>query len=516
MNRAVDLALVLHAHLPYVREPDCEFLLEECWLFESLAECYLPLLEILERRNVRSRIALMNLVLSPTLSEMMIDPLLIGRFERWLDRRISLLQCEAVHVDVVFQGAVTDLLDRFERSRTYWRDRCSGRPLDRFRNLQEDGVIEILTCGVTHGFLPLMATGASRRAQILGAMNNYEKHFHCKSRGFWLPECGYLPEFEEQLTGEGILYSILDGHDAFGANEMYRFANGLGLFTRDIEAAALVWSREAGYPGDRRYRDFHRDSAYDRDGDYLRRCNGSERVFEALGLKYHRITGEVPLESKDPYDPATASEVAREHAAEFCRYLGERCLENKGDSTPLIVAAFDAELFGHWWFEGITFLNELFRLIESSDAIRLVTLSDQLERGGEARVVSPPGSSWGEGGAFSTWLNDSNDWIYPHLRNAERKLVELARNRAGATGRERRALDQAARELMLAQASDWAFQISSETAPEFAEKKTREHVARFLELLSMIETGSYDENRMSDLESRDNPFSEIDFRLFTP
>ncbi|MHC4202527.1 MAG: 1,4-alpha-glucan branching protein domain-containing protein, partial [Planctomycetota bacterium] len=305
-----------------------------------------------------------------------------------------------------------------------------------------------------------------------------------------------------------------------------------------------------GYPGDPVYREFYRDLGHDGELELVKECLHPDGVRRNVGLKYHRVTGRVPLEAKEPYDPAAARDRARVHARHFVsvcesRLLGPQLSEalrpraaERSESgavsriaaptaSPVICAMYDAELFGHWWYEGIDFLREVLGLVGRGEAsIEAVAPGDVVAEAGAVGaseaigdaeaidVVEPSASSWGNGGYFGQWLDGENTWIYPLLHEAEGRMVELARAHPSAEGLTRRALDQAARELLLAQASDWAFLMATRTAPEYAERRTRDHLARFTKLYEMLVSRSVGESFLADIERRDALFAEMDYRVY--
>ena len=188
-----------------------------------------------------------------------------------------------------------------------------------------------------------------------------------------------------------------------------------------------------------------------------------------------------------------------------------------GDRKPVVVAPYDAELYGHWWFEGPWFLDFLIRKVAYDQrTFRLVTPSDDLREHPRNQVATPPLSSWGSGGYANMWLDGSNDWIYRHLHHCARQMVGLARDFPEATVLQRRALNQAARELLLAQSSDWAFIMKTGTMVDYAVRRTKEHVLRFLRLHDQVRGGNIDEPWLSHVESRNNIFPEIDYRVYQP
>ena len=293
--------------------------------------------------------------------------------------------------------------------------------------------------------------------------------------------------------------------------------SGVAAFGRDLESSKQVWSSVEGYPGDPRYRDFYRDVGFDLEYDYVRPYLHQDGARVSLGIKYYRITG--PADDKEPYNRAEAVEKAAEHAGNF--------LDNREkqvewlhdlfkDRKPLIVAPYDAELFGHWWFEGPEWIDFLIRKTAcEQETIRL----DHAQRVscGESRAArshSRRPSSWGQKGYAEVWLDSSNDWIYRHLHKAEERMAELARDFPEAQGLLRRALNQAARELLLAQSSDWAFIIKTGSHVEYAVKRTKDHLLRFTRLYDDIRGNRVDEAWLSTIEYMDNIFPDIDYGVY--
>ena len=271
-----------------------------------------------------------------------------------------------------------------------------------------------------------------------------------------------------------------------------------------------------GYPGDPAYRDFYRDIGYDLDLEYLRPYLPGQGQRAMLGIKYHRITG--PGEKKLPYDAMLAAGRAREHAAHFLQaretqvgYLAE----SMGGKPALITAPYDAELFGHWWHEGPQWLEHLFRLLSKSEGLlEPVHLPAFLNRHPNPQVAMPGYSTWGEGGYCSFWLNGNNDWIYPHIHAVAQRMRDLAKAHPDPGPLIRRALNQAGRECLLLQSSDWAFILSTGAHAEYAAKRIRDHTLNFLTLESSIRHQDLDLDGLARIESMNNPFPDLDYRVF--
>ena len=516
------LSLVLHAHLPFVRHPEHEKFLEESWLFEAVTETYLPLLQIMDGWRRDQLAARITLSLSPTLCAMLLDPLLRARYARHLDGLIELAgkEIHRTHWDRAFRDQAWHYHDRFSRARQTWKQ-YDGNLVHAFKQFQDEGRLEIITTAATHALLPLMAGHpASLRGQIFTARDHYRSCFGRDPRGIWLPECAYAGGVEEFLQVAGIRWFILDTHGVLHARPRPRngtFApiftpNGVAAFGRDFDSSRQVWSKHEGYPGDPRYRDFYRDIGFDLDFDYVKPYLPSPDNRGFTGLKYYRITGAAG--PKQIYQRDHALQAASTHAAHF---LDERLAQVKQiapllDRPPIIVAPYDAELFGHWWYEGPEFLDFLARkLCNEQKILSLITPGEYLHRHETNQVATPGASSWGEEGYWRVWLNETNEWIYPHLQIAQEWMSGLAAKFPTATGLTARALRQAARELLLAQASDWPFILRAGTSPDYARRRVKDHLLRFLALHEQLTVTQVDEKWLAEIESRDNLFPEVDW-----
>ncbi len=520
------LAMVLHAHLPFVRHPEYQEFLEEDWLFEAITETYLPLLDVydgLVRDGIDFRI---TMSLTPPLCEMLADDLLRERYVRQLERLIDLAhrEVERTRGDGAFHEAAVMYRDRFLRARDLYLNTYGGNILSAFKRLQDLGKLEIITCPATHAFLPNVATPEAIRAQLRTAVANYRKHFGRAPRGIWLAECGYFEGLEEHLADAGIRYFFVDAHGILYGSPRPKYGvfapvycpNGVAAFGRDIESSKQVWSSQEGYPGDYDYREFYRDLGYDGHYDYVRPYLHGDGVRRNIGIKYHRITGDVALDRKEPYRPSQAREKAAMHAGNFVfnRQQQVRWLHEQMGRKPIVVSPYDAELYGHWWFEGPDFLNFVLRKVAcDQDDIEVITPSEYLAKHKTNQVIQSAFSSWGDKGYAEVWLNATNDWIYRHLHHCEERMIALA-GRRSPSALERRALNQAARELMLAQSSDWAFIMTTGTMVSYAEKRTREHIFNFLRLADEIEGSRIDEGHLAWLESKNTIFQEIDYRVY--
>jgi 1,4-alpha-glucan branching enzyme len=520
---------VLHAHLPYVRHPEYAEFLEEDWYFEALTETYVPLVIVLDRLLEEGVDYRLTMTLSPPLLSMMSDELLIGRYHRYMDRVVGLAWREisrTAREDRRFTEIARFYHGEFSHIRHVFREVYGSNIINAFRKHRDAGKLEIITCGATHGFLPLMDTVPQAvRAQVQVGVEHYRKHLDRQPLGIWLPECGYLPGQENFLREAGLRFGFLESHGLTHADPRPThgvFApivapGGVVFFGRDLESSRQVWSAESGYPGDHDYREFYKDVGWELPLEQL-----GDSIHEGLrknvGIKYYRVTGKVGLGDKQPYEPARAKEKAAQHAGHFLenRQRQVRALAAQMPRPPIVVSPYDAELFGHWWFEGPQFLDYLFRKMHfDQDVIKPITPSEFLAKHPEIEVCQPPFSTWGARGYAEVWLNQGNDWIYPHLDVAAERMVELAHRYEQPNELERRALNQAARELLLAQSSDWAFIMKTGTTVEYAKKRTRDHIARFTYLYrALLREVMLEEPIVRDFEWRDNIFPDIDYRVY--
>jgi 1,4-alpha-glucan branching enzyme len=559
------LSFTLHAHLPYVvNHGTWPHGLE--WLLEAAAETYLPLLRVLERLE-RDGIALrLNLNLSPILLEQLAHPVFQAEFPQYVRRKIV-----AAREDEAFfthsgephyaetarfwNRYFTDALDQFQA--------LDGNIIGALAAFEDRGQIEIITCAATHGYLPLLGTDESVSAQVTLAVETHEKHVGRRPRGIWSPECGYRWSFpvdaadgtvlpakwrmgvEQFFSQRGLSFFFVDTHlveESTPVASPYDIRIGhsprprptvtgephsvyrpyivessgatsagpkVGIYPRDPRTGLQVWSGETGYPGDGNYLDFHK-----------KRWPG--------GHRYWRVTGpHVEMGDKQAYFPHDAMARTQEHASHFAHIvntaLAEARAADPAGSPPILTAPFDAELFGHWWFEGPLWLEAVARVMHAyPTGIELISASDYLDRFPPREALALHEGSWGAEGGNDVWLNPETRWTWTHIYPAEVFIGQVANEGLWRTSDLGRAIvQQMCRELLLLESSDWQFLITTGAARDYAELRFGTHKDQFAELkelwYSFVQTrdlNDYQRSRLSAIEQRDSIFKEIDPALW--
>ena len=558
MQKKGYVSFVLHAHLPFIHNPESNDYLEESWLYEAISETYIPLLKNFKKlvnEGVNFRI---TMSMTPPLLSMLDNKLLQQKYINYLKNLIELSEKEIKRT--TFNEKMNNLskyyYERYSEDLRLFRDEFKCDLISQFKHFQDIGVLEIITCGATHGYFPILYVNEKTvRAQIAVGVQTYERYFGKKPRGIWLPECGYVPEADKYLREFGVDYAIVESHGVLYANPTPVYGTlapivspqGFTVFGRDMESSRQVWSSINGYPGDYNYRDFYRDIGYEADYDYIKPYIAHNGVRVHTGIKYHRITGDT--DNKDIYDIQWAKDSAERQAGHFLNSRTEQ-IENAShymNKPPIVLCPYDAELYGHWWYEGPYWLYILFKKIYYDECnFELITPSEYMDKYPEIQQCQPCRSSWGANGYSEVWLNPSNDYAHKHLHTAGDRMCELAYkfkdsydvlndldNKIKDLKKEKkpitsitssskyrnaklqvRALNQAARELLLAQSSDWLFIITNNTMVDYAHRRIKDHIGRFTRLYNELNSGKIDRKFLTEIEEKDCVFPDIDYRIY--
>jgi 1,4-alpha-glucan branching enzyme len=520
------IGLTLHAHLPFVRNPEFNRFLEEDWLYEAISETYLPMLRVFNRLRADGIPYKLTFSISPTLSSMLSDHLLQSRYAEYADRMLNLGQKEMKRTadQPEFYRLAKMYCDMHQQNLEDFNELYKQNILTGFRSLEETGHLVLITSAATHAFLPLYQDYPQAvKAQVELAIESHISHFRKKPKGFWLPECGYYPGLEKILSSYDIKYFFTATHALTLANKKVErgiFApvdcgHDISAFARDYGLSQAVWSEDDGYPVDRVYRDFYRDIGYDLDVEYLKPYLHDKRIRSFTGFKYWAVTSKSDF--KRVYNPDIAQKRVSEHAGNFI-YMIERKTKNLSrilDRPPLFTLPFDAELFGHWWFEGVSWLEEVIRLLAENKHIELLTSEDYLSRFPENQHALPAYSSWGTKGYSSVWVDGSNDWIYRHIHRSIDRMTELVERFPDQVSLKGRFLKHAAREILLAMASDWPFVISNGTSVGYAQHRLKEHIHNFNLVYENMCRNSVNTEWLTRTEKKTNIFPDIDYRIFS-
>jgi 1,4-alpha-glucan branching enzyme len=520
------LSLVLHAHLPFVRHPEYQNFMEENWLFEAISETYLPLLRVFNKLSDEEIPYKVTISISPTLSAMLTDSLLQDRYIAHLERLLDLgeKEIERTKGDKTFSPLAKMYFDLYKQNYQDFTEKYKKNILVGFKSLQNKGNLELIATAATHSYLPnFQLFPEAIEAQIQTAVSSHTRNFNKEPNGFWIPECGYFPGLEKHLKSNNLKYFFVVAHGLLIADEKPNFGvyapvacgNGIHAFGRDIQSSQAVWSSEVGYPGDYVYREFYRDIGWDLPIDYIGPYIHDGKFRVNTGYKYYAITGKT--DEKKLYDIEKASQKAVEHAENFIfnRIKQISKLSQVMDRPPILVAPYDAELFGHWWYEGPIWIEHLIRKIhKESKQIEMVSPSDYLALYPKNQVVTPTFSSWGNKGYSEVWVDGKNDWIYRHIHKVIERMSELVERYPNENGVKRRILNQAAREVMLSQASDWPFIMKTGTTVPYAIKRVKEHIYNFNRIYDELCRNTVNTEWLTGIEKKNNILPDIDYRIF--
>jgi 1,4-alpha-glucan branching enzyme len=553
---------VLHSHLPYARLAG-RWPHGEEWLHEAALETYIPLLETLyalRDEGVKYRI---TIGITPILAEQLDDADVKDHFDQYLEDRI---QAAREDIELFSQEDPVDeqlvilakwYQETFERVKHAFDVTFKRDILGAFRQLQDEGYIEITTCAATHGYLPLMSNDSTIQAQLRTGVRSYERMFGRKPTGIWLPECAYRPAYvtesgrrrpgvEHFLADNGLKVFFSETHTVTGgkpvgvaggdvigpygevkrryvipaskelnapesgATTMHPYYvydttnhpaeqhSGVSVVARNNRVGQQVWSADWGYPGDFDYREFHRKAG-------------------TSGIQYWRITGVgVDLGHKDLYHPDWAAYKIDQHAEHFAHLVGDqlRKYHEETGKFGLVAANYDTELFGHWWYEGVEWLGKVLRHLSRIDSVELTTASRHVANHPPEGVLNIPESSWGAGGTHFVWDNNETHWMWAPIHEAEARMEALANKYVDPTPDEAKVLAQTAREALLLESSDWPFLVTTGQAREYSIQRFSQHLERFNKLADSLEKDAPDVALAEELYELDKVFADIDYRDF--
>ena len=523
MNQ-MDLVVMLHSHLPYVlnhgRWPH-----GSDWICEAAIDTYLPLIEKFRALDALNVAAPVTIGFTPILANQLEHPTFVQELEAYFDQRLGFCDEAPASLESTGDGHLLPLVE-------YWRSRLVRlrllfheieRDIPReFRRLQDAERLEITSSAATHGFLPLLKRDESIRLQLTLGAAEHRRIFGREAEGCWLPECAYRPPgpwaaggdapvertgIETHVAAAGFRYFFVDSHMARAGSplsvygeyfdgETLRFAEGpieekrptahtpyeayrvsddraprdVAALVRDPRSSMQVWSRHGGYPGAAPYLEFH-------------------KIRWPGGLRLWRVSEPgTDLGNKAPYSPDEARRQATAHASHFARLLDQLGAAQSAKGGDVVVAPFDTELFGHWWFEGPDFLGDLYARLPDFATVRAATASGHLDAHAPKTGLRLAAGSWGANGDFSMWDGPLVEWTWPIIWAVEDRFWSIA-PKAVVETRAHEILAQAARAMLLLQSSDWQFIISTGEVEDYAIRRFNGHADDCDTLLSALERG---------------------------
>lgn len=548
---------MLHSHLPYYRMAGMWPFGEEN-LYECMAETYVPLLnaisELYEEEGIKAKL---TVGITPILAEQLNDEHLQNGFVEYLNSRITSVAKDLerypdpkVEHSQHLKYLAKYYFDWFNHIKDSFVNKYNKDLVGAFKKYQDLGCIEITTSGATHGFSPLLATDSNLNAQFKVGSDTTKRLFGKKAKGCWLPECAYRqgyeyigkdgqkkwrPAIEVTLQNNDIEYFFTESHVIEGGNSVgerrvvgiygnieyiplpKREATGYDTYSaywlpdaqvavmgRNDRAGFQVWSAADGYPGDGVYREFHKKD-------------------DKSGMNYWRITSpKTDLGDKMLYDPVLAMNQVNsnsDHYTTLLYHLLNDYKKSHNGKEGLIMVSFDTELYGHWWFEGVEFIKQVIRKLNNFvPEIERCTAGEYLEKHPPVDTIQIPESSWGQGGHFYVWMNHLTEWMWPIINGCEKRIIDIVSKYEKIPENKllHRALNQLARENLLLQSSDWPFLITTWQAKDYATDRFMEHVERFEKIAEMIENDTINDEELKKIESIDNCFSTIDYRVYLP
>ncbi len=539
---------VLHSHIPYARLAG-RWPHGEEWIHEAASETYIPLLQTLydlKEDGVNFRL---TLGLTPVLAEQLADPLVLEHFTQYLDSRITAAQQDMIYFErpETADGHLRYLAnwykESYEKIKTDFEVRFNRDLIGAFRRLQDEGYIEIITSAATHAYLPLLGHDSAINAQIKAGISSYKRLLGRQPTGIWLPECAYRPGIEHFLAANDLKVFFSEAHTITGGKPVGVAAGGIigpyhtiqeryvmppqrdaperptstflpyyvsdtrpdaeqhsgvAVIGRNNRSGTQVWSAEVGYPGDEDYREFYRKAG-------------------TSGLYYWRVTDKkIGLGMKDTYHPDWAAYKTDQHAEHFAHLIGDmlRDFHNSTGKYGLVLSSYNTELFGHWWYEGVSWLGKVLRHLAQDPNVELTTASRHVVQHPPEEVLSLSEGSWGAGGTHFTWDNHETHWMWQPIHEAEARMESFATRFTEPSNDEQITLNQAARELLLLQSSDWPFLITSGQAREYAIQRFNQHLERFEKLADSLDQGKPKRDLADEYWELDKIFPDMDYRWF--
>jgi len=498
-----EIRFLLHAHLPFVHHPEHEVFDEENWFFEAMVETYLPLLALGEKRVHEGKSFPITLSLSLPLISMMDSPLLRKRLILYIRQRVALVrewQKRYRHQPLVLE-ALSAHLNLYEQAEIQFH-KANQDVAGAFIALSQSSGMALITAVSSHPFLPLIKSYPGLlKAHFRFTRKLFKQRSGLSPREIWLPECGWAPELAEPLLQNGYSTVFLE-HQSI-PHPHARHPNGLQFLTRSPTASERVWDAQSGYPGNPQYREFHHDLVSEMEpGERMQFLGYASPLPSGIKLK---AVGERGIEKKPLYSPSRALNAARHDAIDFLQ-----CCKESGEGKML--CPYDAELFGHWWREGVDWLEGVLQeLDQSTDQKAVTAFTDTLP----AIPDLPPEGSWGHGGFSQVWVHPQTAWMHPYLHNIAQQMENWIQEPSPLVQKPSPGWTQICRSAFLAQSSDWLFLQSQHQQGDFPANSFLDASAAFHHLAKAYQTGkAFPPKSLAVLQYLDALFPWADFSCF--
>ena len=520
------ISLVLEAHLPFVKEFHSEDDLsqsgEEGRFFESVSETFLPLLGVFDRLENDHIPFRLGLAISPILCHMLSDEHMIKKYVYYTDKQIEFGKQEIERT--AGQDDLRELAEiyynRILDRRIAFTERYGKNILKALDFYRRKGRVEILAGSATNAFMPFISHNTeSLQAQMEIPMAGYRRLFGSPPQGFWLPALGWSSAMEAYLRAYNISYTIVDSHGLLFGNPLpqkgsfypVKTPNGIFILARDFYAVHEIEK----FSANDLYLDNDRDVGYELPSEIVSQFLSAEGERRRTGYKYWARDSRG---RNTVYNPQTACDMAAGHARQFLENTIARLEEASKymEEAPLCLYAQNADYFGRCWHEGPHFIESLFRMASGYRDFQFLSPSEYIfkQNLSSFQVVVPEFSSWGFNGYAETWVDVSNDWIYRHLIRSMERMTELAERFPDDTGLKERALNQAAREILLAQSSDWPALLYRQDSTEYARTQAENALRNFTTIYEALGSNYISTEWLTTLERRHNLFPNINYRVF--
>src|SRR5574344_2659885 len=502
-------------------------------LFSAVSDTYIPLLNMLSQLESESIPVKMGVVLSPALCTLLDDPQVQNQFIDWVDRRIALGKAEVVRCqkNKELLAQAQTCLDKAQKDKIDFTEVYGQKLLEKFRYFASKDMIALIPTAAAYAFLPQYADLTEvLNAQVETGLYAHRHFFGDAGEGFWLPYMGWAKGLDKVLRSYGVNYTILENHGLLFAENPpetgifapVRSNNSLALFGRDYDS-----SEEAAEPDrfckNSIYRLQQRDIGFDLEKEALAPFAGKSKVRVQTGYKYYAngdgdeedeiAAGDAPL-----YDRHAALEQVKKDALEFYTAKAEKLAkasELLHGQDVSVVCAVHADLLGQTWFEGIDWLEQLFRIAAEKKDAEFTLCRDLLQNQFTLQKVEPYPSAASGTGYGEDLLDSSNGWMLRYTRKACERIIDLTDRFPSDTGLKARLLNLGAKELLLAQSGEWPKMIHEGRIPDYVNDMFRKNIISFTTVFDSLGSNTVSTEWLTEIEKEHDIFPWMNYRVFS-